>query len=65
MEIRLNGEERQTESSTLQEFLSELGFEGKRVAVELNKEIVPREMYKQVRLSAGDCLEVVHFVGGG
>lgn len=65
MEIRLNGEERQTESSTLHDLLSELGFEGKRVAVELNREIVPRDMYKHVRLSSGDCLEVVHFVGGG
>ena len=36
-----------------------------RVAVELNREIVPRERWSGTRLSEGDRLEIVHFVGGG
>ena len=42
-----------------------LGLGGRRVAVELNREIVAREEYPATRLSAGDVVEVVQFVGGG
>ena len=36
-----------------------------RVAIELNREIVPREQWSQTPLHDGDRLEIVHFVGGG
>lgn len=36
-----------------------------RVAVELNRDIVPRDRWPETRLNEGDRLEVVHFVGGG
>jgi thiamine biosynthesis protein ThiS len=36
-----------------------------RVAIELNREIVPRGQWSQTRLNEGDRLEIVHFVGGG
>ena len=36
-----------------------------RVAVELNREIVPRTQWDETQLSEGDRLEIVHFVGGG
>ena len=36
-----------------------------RVAVELNRDIVPRDRWGETQLSDGDRLEVVHFVGGG
>ena len=36
-----------------------------RVAVELNRNIVPREQWAETQLSEGDRLEIVHFVGGG
>jgi sulfur carrier protein len=36
-----------------------------RVAVELNRDIVPRDKWPQTNLSDGDRLEIVHFVGGG
>ena len=36
-----------------------------RVAVELNREIVPRDRWSQTHLKDGDRLEIVHFVGGG
>jgi thiamine biosynthesis protein ThiS len=36
-----------------------------RVAVELNRDIVPRERWPETQLKDGDRLEVVHFVGGG
>jgi thiamine biosynthesis protein ThiS len=36
-----------------------------RVAVELNRELIPRDQWPSTRLSDGDKLEIVHFVGGG
>jgi thiamine biosynthesis protein ThiS len=36
-----------------------------RVAIELNREIVPRDQWPQTPLHDGDRLEIVHFVGGG
>jgi sulfur carrier protein len=36
-----------------------------RLAVELNREIVPRDRWPQTHLKDGDRLEIVHFVGGG
>jgi len=42
-----------------------LGLDMRKVAVELNREIVPRSTYGQVGLAAGDVLEIVHFIGGG
>jgi thiamine biosynthesis protein ThiS len=35
------------------------------VAVERNEEIVPRSAYAEIWLAGGDCLEIVHFIGGG
>lgn len=66
VEIRLNGEERAVvDGTSLTDLLEELGLGGRRVAVELNRDIVPRESYPTTTLSAGDVVEVVQFVGGG
>jgi len=42
-----------------------LGMKSDRVAVELNRDIVPRDRWSQTQLHEGDSLEIVHFVGGG
>ena len=66
MEIRLNGESRDVaDGLSVAELLDVLGLGGRRVAVELNLDIVPRESFGTVQLSAGDVVEVVQFVGGG
>jgi sulfur carrier protein len=49
----------------LNELIAALGLQGDRVAVEHNGEIVPRANWPDTIVSAGDRLEVVHFVGGG
>ena len=51
--------------ASLEHVIAELGLKGDRVAVEWNGEIVPRASWAETTLSAGDRLEVVHFVGGG
>jgi thiamine biosynthesis protein ThiS len=66
MKMQLNGQEREfPDGLTLAVFLDQLGMKPDRVAVELNREIVARDRWFQVALKQGDCLEIVHFVGGG
>ncbi len=65
MQLRINGEERVLASGNLEALVSELGMKGDRVAVELNREIVPRARWAETPLHDGDQLEIVHFVGGG
>ncbi len=65
-QIYINGESQQLESNvTLAHLLNELGLAGKRLAVELNQEIVPRSTYAEVVLEADDRIEIVQAIGGG
>ena len=65
-EVQVNGESVSVpEGSTIADLLGRLSLESRRVAVELNLEVVPRSEHKTRRLSPGDRLEIVTFVGGG
>ena len=64
--IKLNGEtHRLDQPVTVAVLLSELGYAGKRVAVERNGEIVPKSRHAEIALIGGDCVEIVVAVGGG
>jgi sulfur carrier protein len=64
--IRVNGEDRELpEGTTVAALLRELGIGTPRVAVERNREIVPKADYASTPILSGDILEVVEFVGGG
>ena len=66
MQLVLNGESHDvSEGLTIAQFLAELGIPEKGVAVERNLEIVPKSSFAEQRLSAGDRLEIIQFVGGG
>ena len=69
MKLQINGEERDFTSApipfTLAALVELLGMKPDRVAVELNRDIVPRDRWLETPLNDGDRLEVVHFVGGG
>ncbi len=66
MTVKLNGETRECrDGMTIADLVAELGLGAKRIAVEVNRDIIPREDYAQHRLHVGDEIEVVHFVGGG
>ncbi|MEI7612155.1 MAG: sulfur carrier protein ThiS [Betaproteobacteria bacterium] len=66
MEIKINGESRHFPVLlTVAELVLELGYAGKRIAIERNGEIVPRSRHGDVALAEGDCLEIVVAVGGG
>ncbi|MBK8841178.1 MAG: sulfur carrier protein ThiS [Hyphomonadaceae bacterium] len=66
MNVFLNGEPASApDVVTVAAFLESLGMPLKGVAVERNREIVPKSMYGSVRLTEGDRIEIVQFVGGG
>jgi thiamine biosynthesis protein ThiS len=68
MKLHINGDERvfpQSEPFTLAVLVDALGMKPDRVAVELNRDIVPRSLWSETQLHEGDRLEIVHFVGGG
>jgi thiamine biosynthesis protein ThiS len=66
MKLQINGEEKSFQSPlTLFSLIEQMGLKPDRVAVELNRNIVPRDQWPQTNLSEGDRLEIVHFVGGG
>jgi thiamine biosynthesis protein ThiS len=66
IDIVINGQPRSIEpSTTIAGLIEELGLRGKPVAVERNREIVPKASHGSTILVAGDRLEVVTFVGGG
>jgi thiamine biosynthesis protein ThiS len=65
MNVTINGETQIVSAETLSAFVEHLGMKPDRLAIELNREIVPREQWAQTPLRDGDRLEIVHFVGGG
>ena len=66
MDIELNGEPRSIDAqATLKGLLDQCELAGKRIAVEVNEEIVPRSSYAEYQLREGDRVEIVHAIGGG
>jgi thiamine biosynthesis protein ThiS len=66
MTVVLNGEERRcSEGWTLADLVTDLELRGRRIAVEMNRTIIPRDEYATHSLQPGDEIEIVHFVGGG
>jgi thiamine biosynthesis protein ThiS len=64
--VIINGEAQTVDADlTVADLISQLGLNRRRVAVELNREIVARESYGERTLREGDQIEIVHFVGGG
>ena len=63
--VKINGEMFDIAGKNIQECLINAGFDTKRIAVELNGEILPKCQYENTILCNGDCIEVVSFVGGG
>ncbi len=64
--VKINGEcVENIIGKNIAEYLSESGYDLKRVAVELNDDILPKSQYECTVLQEGDCVEIVSFVGGG
>ena len=66
MDVTINGEtESLPATCNVTDLLTARGHDAQRVVVERNGEILPREQFSQTMLCEADCLEIVHFVGGG
>jgi len=66
MHLTVNGEPHEVpEGITVSGLIQHLGLGDGPVAVERNREVVPRATHAAVTLAEGDVLELVHFVGGG
>lgn len=66
IDVVINGQPRLVNAgTTVASLIGELGLAGKPVAVERNREVVPRALHGSTELAPGDHLEVVTFVGGG
>ncbi|HST28992.1 MAG TPA: sulfur carrier protein ThiS [Rudaea sp.] len=64
--IVLNGQSRAcAPGRTLLDLLAEAGYAQRRVAVEVNREIVPKSEHAQREVCDGDHIEIVHALGGG
>lgn len=64
--IQLNGEPHSLAPDTsAADLIAQLGLGGRRIAVEINEEIVPRSQLAETHLANGDKVEIVHAIGGG
>ena len=66
MNVLINGETREVpESVNLKSLLELFSLPSRRVAVELNRNVVRRTDWEATNVSEGDKIEIIHFVGGG
>ncbi len=66
MQVQVNGDAMELpEEATVAVLIERMALVGKRFAVEVNEDIVPRSQHTDFSLSEGDRVEVVHAIGGG
>jgi sulfur carrier protein len=66
MDIELNGQpHRATENQSVQDLIDQLDLAQQALAVAVNREVVPRNLWAQRRLQANDRVELVRPIGGG
>ena len=63
--VKVNGEPKDIAGKTVAEYLAATDYDIKRIAAELNGDILPKAAYADTLLSEGDSIEIVSFVGGG
>jgi len=64
--VTINGDPLRFDSAlSLNDLLEKLDIEQDKVAIEHNREIVPKSTFDQLMIDDGDNLEIVHFIGGG
>jgi thiamine biosynthesis protein ThiS len=66
MIVQINGKKREIGANlSVAQLLEELGIRPGRVVVELNRDVLSRDAFRETFLKEGDAVEIVHFVGGG
>ena len=66
IQVHVNGTEREVQSGlSVHELVESFDLDPMLIVVEINREILTRDQFKEIRVSEGDAVELVHFVGGG
>lgn len=65
MHIFINGERTSITATTLEQLVIELGFQGKRIAVEMDGQLITKSKHAVTLLSDDAKIEIIHAVGGG
>ena len=66
MQVQVNGETREIPAElSLAELLDHLSMPSRLLAIELNKEVVRRKDWHDIKVNEADTIEIIHFVGGG
>ena len=65
MNLTVNGKHLAFEGRTVADLVDQLELTGRRLAVEVNRDIVPRSEHQTHSLEDGDSVEIVHAIGGG
>jgi len=66
LDIIVNGEQKAlAEPVSVMQLIQDMDLQGKRIAIEINGEIVPASQHSSVQLSSGDNVEIVGAIGGG
>ncbi len=66
IKIRLNGKEKQIPKDfKIEKLINDLKIPIKKVAIELNQEILDKKKLNKIKLKKDDKVEIVHFIGGG
>ena len=66
IKIKLNGKEKQIpENFKIDKLINDLKIPIKKVAIELNQEILNKKKLHKIKLKKNDKIEIVHFIGGG
>ncbi len=65
MQLQVNGDSLEFDGRTISDLLAQLAIHGRRLAVEVNRDIIPKSEHADFVLSDGDIVEIVHAIGGG
>jgi thiamine biosynthesis protein ThiS len=66
LQIQINGERQEfSDGLSLSELITRLKLRADQIAIELNHQVLRRSVWESTTLQEGDCVEIVHFVGGG
>lgn len=63
--LKINGKLVEAAGLTIAEYLTKENFDARKVAVEVNEEIVPKNNFAATILQDGDVVEIISFMGGG
>lgn len=63
--LKINGKSVEAAGMTIAEYLDKENFDARKVAVEVNEEIVPKNNFADTILQNGDVVEIISFMGGG